>query len=236
MIARSRCERPNSTEESTPLAKEPQCFYHEEHSPKADISISPETRRWAANGETTRPGAAEVICDVYLILYHQPTDLISSRIDTEEFRWMRTFPIFLALIAFSSVAIFNYQKLTSPVVASTLYALRTNKKARELLGDEIYFKHQIPWISGEMNQMRGRIDITFSVKGTRSTAIMRFASVRPSARAMFETTEWSLVTPDGTRIDLLDGGDPFKSIAGYSMDEEEREEALDTRGFRQQIK
>ncbi|KAI0974760.1 DUF1783-domain-containing protein [Xylaria arbuscula] len=152
------------------------------------------------------------------------------------FRWSRTFPIFLALIALSSLAIFNYQKLSSPVVASTLYALRTNKRARELLGDEIYFKHQIPWISGEMNQLRGRIDVRFAVKGSRSTAVMRFASVRPSARAMFETTEWSLEMPDGARVDLLDGGDPFKGIAGYSMDEEEREAALETRGFRQQIK
>lgn len=136
----------------------------------------------------------------------------------------------------SSLAIFNYQKWSSPVVASTLYALRTNKKAREILGDEIYFKHQIPWISGEMNQLRGRIDISFSVKGTRGSGVMRFASVRPSARAMFETTEWSLETPDGVRIDLLDGGDPFKGTAGYSMDEEEREAAMETRGFRQQLK
>ncbi|KAJ8114820.1 hypothetical protein ONZ43_g4812 [Nemania bipapillata] len=126
--------------------------------------------------------------------------------------------------------------MSSPVVASTLYALRTNKKARELLGDEIYFKQQIPWISGEMNQLRGRIDINFAVKGSRSTGVMRFASVRPSARAMFETTEWSLEMPDGTRVDLLDGSDPFKGISGYSMDEEERDEALETRGFRQQIK
>ncbi|KAI1151766.1 DUF1783-domain-containing protein [Nemania diffusa] len=152
------------------------------------------------------------------------------------FRWWRTFPIFLALIALSSLAIFNYQKMSSPIISSTLYSLRTNKRARELLGDEIYFKHQIPWISGEMNQLRGRIDISFAVKGTRSAGVMRFASVRPSARAMFETTEWSLETPDGKRIDLLEGGDPFKGIGGYSMDEEEREAALDTKGFRQQIK
>jgi cytochrome c oxidase assembly factor 1 len=121
-------------------------------------------------------------------------------------------------------------------VASSLYALRTNRRARELLGDEIYFKHQIPWISGEMNQLRGRIDISFSVKGTRSTGVMRFASVRPSAKAMFETTEWSLEMPDGTRVDLLDGSDPFKGIAGYSMDEDERDAVLETRGFRQQLK
>ncbi|KAI1646511.1 DUF1783-domain-containing protein [Daldinia loculata] len=150
------------------------------------------------------------------------------------FRWARTFPIFLALIAASSVAIFNYQKLSSPIVASTLYALRTSPRARELLGDEIYFKHQIPWIAGEMNQLRGRIDIRFPVKGTRSAAVMRFASFRPTPKGVFETTEWSLETPDGRKIDLLEGDDPFRAAPAFPMDEEEREEA--TRGFRQQLK
>ncbi|KAI1481295.1 DUF1783-domain-containing protein [Daldinia eschscholtzii] len=150
------------------------------------------------------------------------------------FRWGRTFPIFLALIAASSVAIFNYQKLSSPIVASTLYALRTNPRAREILGDEIYFKHQIPWIAGEMNQLRGRIDIRFPVKGTRSTAVMRFASFRPTPKGVFETTEWSLETPDGVKVDLLDGEDPFRAAPAFPMDEDEREEA--TRGFRQQLK
>ncbi|KAI1107383.1 DUF1783-domain-containing protein [Jackrogersella minutella] len=150
------------------------------------------------------------------------------------FRWARTLPIFVVLIAASSVAIFNYQKLSSPVVASTLYALRTNEKAREYLGDEIYFKHQIPWISGQMNQLRGRIDIRFPVKGTRNTAVMRFASFRPTPKGVFETTEWSLERPDGTKLDLLDGEDPFKAISAFPMDEDEREEQ--TRGFRQQLK
>ncbi|KAI2634164.1 DUF1783-domain-containing protein [Hypomontagnella submonticulosa] len=160
--------------------------------------------------------------------------LTSKLTDINGFRWARTLPIFLAIIAASSVAIFNYQKLSSPVVASTLYALRTNQRARELLGDEIYFKHQIPWIAGEMNQLRGRIDIRFPVKGTRSTAVMRFASFRPTPKGVFETTEWSLETADGKKIDLLDGDDPFRAIAAFPMDEEEREEQV--RGFRQQLK
>ncbi|OTB04177.1 hypothetical protein M426DRAFT_59046 [Hypoxylon sp. CI-4A] len=150
------------------------------------------------------------------------------------FKWGRTFPIFLAVIAASSVAIFNYQKLSSPVVASTLYALRTNGRARAYLGDEIYFKHQIPWIAGEMNQLRGRIDVRFPVRGTRNTAVMRFASFRPTPKGVFETTEWSLETADGTKINLLDGDDPFRAAPAFPMDEEEREET--TRGFRQQLK
>jgi cytochrome c oxidase assembly factor 1 len=150
------------------------------------------------------------------------------------FQWRRTFPVFVFLIVLSAVAIFNYQKLSSPVVASTLYALRTSRKAREYLGDEIYFRHQIPWIGGSMNQLRGRIDITFRVRGTRNEGVMRFASFRPSAKAMYETTEWSLETTDGRRIDLLDGDDPFKAIAGFAMDDDEKEAVA--KGFRSQLK
>ncbi|KAH8163181.1 hypothetical protein CIB48_g5086 [Xylaria polymorpha] len=182
----------DNTEETAALATATQWLEGDGNSPAANISVSAQARRWTADGETARPGASEC------------TSTASGGGGRS--------PIFVALITLSSVAIFNYQKLSSPVVASTLYALRTNQRARELLGDEIYFKHQIPWISGEMNQLRGRIDISFAVKGTRSTGIMRFASVRPSARAMFETTEWSLETPDGARIDLLEGGDPFKLL------------------------
>ncbi|KAI5928265.1 DUF1783-domain-containing protein [Camillea tinctor] len=164
--------------------------------------------------------------------------------EIQTFRWGRTLPIFLALIAASSVAIFNYQKMSSPVVASTLYALRTSARARAVLGDEIYFKQQIPWISGEMNQLRGRIDVRFPVRGTRGEAVMRFASFRPTPKGVFETTEWSLETPDGRRVDLLDGadGDPFRGMVDGGADEDvvavvdEKAAAAQTRGFRQQIK
>ncbi|KAI1636162.1 DUF1783-domain-containing protein [Biscogniauxia mediterranea] len=168
--------------------------------------------------------------------------------DVQGFRWRRTLPVFVALIAASSVAIFNYQKLSSPVVASALYALRTSARAREVLGDEIYFRRQIPWIAGEMNQLRGRIDVRFGVRGTRGEAVMRFASFRPSPKGAFETTEWSLETPDGRRIDLLEGedGDPFRGMGGGNGDDDDvastaaavvdEKTAAQTRGFRQQIK
>lgn len=146
-------------------------------------------------------------------------------------------PIFLALVAASTVAIVNYQKSSSPVVSSTLYALRNNARAREYLGDEIYFKQQIPWISGEINQLHGRIDISFSVKGTRAAGVMRFASFRPSPKGMFETTEWSLQTTDGRTIDLLDEGDPFRAIQlGPLADDDDDDDEPMTKGFRQMQK
>ena len=152
--------------------------------------------------------------------------------DIKPFLWTRTLPIFFGIIAVFSVAIFNYQKLSSPVVTSTLYSLRTSKKAREYLGDEIYFKHQIPWIGGEMNQLRGRIDITFSVKGTKNEGVMRFASNRKTPKGQFETTEWSIVTSDGRYIDLLEDAD---STVGFKLEGVEDEDAS-TRGFRVALK
>ncbi|KAI5359989.1 Putative cytochrome c oxidase assembly factor 1 [Septoria linicola] len=133
------------------------------------------------------------------------TSLLSSK-------WIRTLPIFAFIMVGSCAAIFNYQKQSSSVVNSTLYALRTNPKARELLGDEVYFASKIPWIAGEMNQLHGRIDISFNVKGTRGKGRMRFVSVRRTRMGLFETTDWSLEMEDGTKVSLLGSGgeDPFK--------------------------
>ena len=154
--------------------------------------------------------------------FSQPSLLVilirESDIEQGGMRWMRTAPIFLVLLISSTLAIFNYQKSSSSVVSSTMYALRTSPKAREYLGDEIYFAHKMPWIWGEMNQLQGRIDIQFSVKGKKNSATMRFKSHRPTRMGMFETTEWSLETKDGKKIDLLDGSDPFQAL---EADEEE---------------
>lgn len=94
-------------------------------------------------------------------------------------KWLRTFPIFTVVVGAAMLAIFNYQKSSSSVVSSTLYALRTSPLAREILGDQIYFANKIPWISGEMNQLHGRIDISFWVKGSKAQGKMRFRSIRP---------------------------------------------------------
>ena len=128
--------------------------------------------------------------------------------------WLRTGPIFLVIMAASALAIFNYQKQSSSVVSSTLFALRTNQEAREILGDEIYFAHKIPWISGEINQLHGNIDISFWVKGTRGKGLMRFKSVRKTRHgyvsfALFKIClEWCLVLvhDDDVHCMLIDRG------------------------------
>ncbi|MCJ1440048.1 MAG: hypothetical protein MMC23_000530 [Stictis urceolatum] len=137
-------------------------------------------------------------------------------------RWLKTLPIFLAIVGVSSLAIFNYQKSSSSVVNSTLYALRTSPEAREILGDEIYFRDRFPWIWGELNQLHGRIDIGFGVKGKKGRGFMKFRSARKGRMAFFETQEWSLETEDGTKVDLLKvETDPFRNTIMQAGPKEE---------------
>lgn len=111
-------------------------------------------------------------------LMYRRADRALPDIPTSYGRWLKTLPIFLAILGTSTLAIFNYQKASSSIVNSTLYALRTSPRAREVLGDEIYFRDKFPWIWGEMNQLHGRIDIGFGVKGRKGKGWMRFRSVR----------------------------------------------------------
>ncbi|RPA89645.1 DUF1783-domain-containing protein [Choiromyces venosus 120613-1] len=122
-----------------------------------------------------------------------------------------TLPLFASIILLSAAAIFNYQKSSSSVVSSTLYALRVHPRAKELLGEDISFKSKMPWIHGTLSQLRGDIDIAYGVKGTKGEGVMRFRSVRRGRMGLFETLDWSLLMDDGHKVLLLDNSaaDPF---------------------------
>lgn len=134
--------------------------------------------------------------------------------------WLKTLPLFVFLVTVSSLAIFNYEKSTSSTVSSILYALRTNTHARDLLGDEIYFASQVPWIRGELAPMQGVIDISFKVKGTKGTATTKFVSVRSKARGgYFETVEWSLkMDGSGEVVQLLEEEGAKDPLEGTRFD------------------
>ncbi|KAH6639402.1 cytochrome oxidase complex assembly protein 1-domain-containing protein [Boeremia exigua] len=127
---------------------------------------------------------------------------------------IKTFPIFVIAMTVSVLVFFNYQKQESSVVTSTLYALRTNPLVREELGDEIYFASKYPWISGEINQVHGRIDISFNVKGTRRQGNVRLRCKRRGRGGLYSTLEWSLTMEDGRKLELYDPKgdaiDPFQ--------------------------
>ncbi|KAK6351739.1 hypothetical protein TWF718_004886 [Orbilia javanica] len=124
---------------------------------------------------------------------------------TPKRRYLIHVPIFLLSMYIAANLLFNYQKSSSSVVSSTLYALRVNPDAREILGDEISFKAKtIPWIHGTMDQLHGKIDISYKVRGSKGEGTVHFLSVREGGRAgKFKTKKWELELPDGGVLNLL---------------------------------
>ena len=150
--------------------------------------------------------------------------------------WLRTLPVFLVLLTASTLAIFNYQKASSSIVNATLYALRTSEEGREILGDEIYFRDKFPWIWGEMNQLHGRVDIRFGVKGTKGKGIMRFKSVRKTrmgfvsgrgCRHRMTSTDPSIVR--NSRMELGNRGWQSNSSSGRGKTRSIQEHSITSR-------
>ncbi|KAF3907223.1 hypothetical protein ABW20_dc0101799 [Dactylellina cionopaga] len=114
-------------------------------------------------------------------------------------------PLFLLSMYIAANLLFNYQRSSSSVVSSTLYALRVNSEARDVLGDEIAFKAKtIPWIHGTMDQMHGKIEISYKVKGTKGEGTVHFTSLREGGRAgKFKTKRWALELSGGESLNLL---------------------------------
>jgi cytochrome c oxidase assembly factor 1 len=100
-----------------------------------------------------------------------------------------TFPIFIALMAGSGLVLFNYQKQESSVVLSSMYALRVNQKARELLGENIQMADRFPWIWGSIDSLHGNVDVEFRVKGARAMGSMRFRCIRNRLRLVSDSLD-----------------------------------------------
>ena len=104
-----------------------------------------------------------------------------SSIDNPWHRW-RHFPLVLAIIVGGALVIFNYEKSNGAVVSASVYALRVHPRARQVLGEEIYFKSAFPWIWGSVDPMHGLIDVRFAVKGSKGAGMMRFRCTRKRKR------------------------------------------------------
>jgi cytochrome c oxidase assembly factor 1 len=117
-------------------------------------------------------------------------------------RFLRTLPLFIIGIAAAAAAVFNYEKLHSSVVNSSLYALRTHPTARAILGDDIYYASKMPWIRGSLDQVHGRIDISFWVKGTTGKALMRFRSERRSKTGFVSIPHCYTLLQFGSTFDI----------------------------------
>ncbi|KAL6947493.1 hypothetical protein ACO0RG_000067 [Hanseniaspora osmophila] len=112
---------------------------------------------------------------------------------------------FIVAISVALAVVFNYEKTKSPVVSNTLYQLRRSDRIRDLMGSSIDMYGLMPWVSGELNQVQGKINIKFYVKGSKNKrGIVRLVADRENKQHEFLIHEWSLESEeDGVKIDLL---------------------------------
>lgn len=114
---------------------------------------------------------------------------------------------FSLAIAAALTLIFNYEKTESPIVSNTLYHLRRSSATRDLLGENIEFDGLIPWVYGELNQVAGKVNIKFYIKGSKNVpGKVKLVAGRDSRLEEFLIHEWSL-TVDDKKIDLLSEND-----------------------------
>ncbi|ANB15758.1 Coa1p [Sugiyamaella lignohabitans] len=115
-----------------------------------------------------------------------------------------SFVLFCLLMGVSFYGIVKYEAASAPVVSSTLYTLRRSEKGRAILGNNISFGSLMPWISGTVAAASGIVDFSYSVKGDNGFATAHFNSRRDPVTKRFVVLDWSLTTPDGTVVSLMD--------------------------------
>lgn len=118
-------------------------------------------------------------------------------------RWTHaaTFLGFAAGVTALSLGIFNFEKMSSPVMNATMYSLRRSQEARALLGNTITFAGVVPWVWGEVNTMRGNVDCTTQIAGDKGQAEMVLKASRGSD-GEFHMITWELRAEHAT-VDLL---------------------------------
>lgn len=87
---------------------------------------------------------------------------------------------FAIAICASLAMIFNYEKTQSPIVSNSLYHMRRSQSIREILGDNIDFDGLTPWVFGTLNQVAGKVNISFYIKGSKNVqGVVKLAYCRP---------------------------------------------------------
>ncbi|KAI9298640.1 DUF1783-domain-containing protein [Neoconidiobolus thromboides FSU 785] len=125
----------------------------------------------------------------------------------------QTIAIILGGIALWATALslaFNYQKKNTSIVKATLFAVKYNENTKQLLGEDIQFV-DYPWISGDINHMKGNVDFSYWVKGSYGKqAKVLFQSKR--VKGVWTPSLFQIET-EGKVISLLQESDIIEQLA-----------------------
>ncbi|WFD33834.1 cytochrome oxidase assembly protein 1 [Malassezia cuniculi] len=103
----------------------------------------------------------------------------------------------------------NRERLNSSVMRMVKTRVKESPQVHALVGEPVNLERGVigdPWINGEVNPLKGKVDISFRIVGPLGAATTYFTSVRPQPQAQFEVLRF-LVVPDGDSnraVSLLD--------------------------------
>lgn len=129
------------------------------------------------------------------------TELPDDPRPKERMQSVLTFLVFAAGMTAACLGIFNYEKVSSPIMNATMYFLRRSDHARELLGGKITYDGLFPWIWGEVNTMKGIVDCSADICGDKGSARM-ILKAEKKADDRFTIVQWLLIGKNGEIVDL----------------------------------
>ncbi|WVF66978.1 hypothetical protein IAT40_001721 [Kwoniella sp. CBS 6097] len=103
----------------------------------------------------------------------------------------------------------NQERLSSSVLRQVTFQLRNSKEVIAVLGEHIklhknWWALGQPWISGTINLMQGRVDLSFRIKGDKGSGTVYFTSIRPQEKGAWRIVRYKIIADDGEVVRLED--------------------------------
>ncbi|KAF8633086.1 hypothetical protein AX17_004681 [Amanita inopinata Kibby_2008] len=139
--------------------------------------------------------------------YARPNSVPESRrqLPLPRRRWPLVFAVvavgLTSWAAFLSYAT-NQEKLSSSVFRSIMRAVRGDSQVREVLGEAIrpqpeWWLNGDPYITGQIGQLQGNIDVSFRIRGSKGSGTVYFTSIRREKGRPFTTLRFKVICDDG---------------------------------------
>ncbi|WVO13263.1 hypothetical protein L204_100876 [Cryptococcus depauperatus] len=101
----------------------------------------------------------------------------------------------------------NSERLASSVLRQVTFQLRNSKEVIAVLGENVrlvddWWTLGSPWISGTINTMQGRVDLSFRMKGDKAAGTVYFTSIRPQEHGAWRIVRYKIIADDGEVIRL----------------------------------
>ncbi|ODN76735.1 hypothetical protein L202_05354 [Cryptococcus amylolentus CBS 6039] len=113
----------------------------------------------------------------------------------------------------------NTERLSSSVLRQVTFQMRNSPDVMSVLGDNVKLVEEwwalgSPWISGTINLMQGRVDLSARLKGERQAGTVYFTSIRPQSQGAWRIVRYKVIADDGTVLRLEDkAGRPDQNAA-----------------------